>query len=680
MFIARISDDEKTYTSVVAVENGKQIDNFSYALEHTPFADLKNATVVCIKDSVQTLYPQDTLITNMDSQGYLGIPLCIGSDKKNVLLVALYQTPFKEIEEVEALCVLFASYIEKELLQQEYLTALKLSHSIVQNNKEGIIVCDKFNRVIYTNQAFSQITQYSRDDIYGNNPSMLKSGKHDELFYRNMYHQLHTVGKWQGEIYNKRKNGEVYPQYLTINTLLDGSSQVSHYIAQFSDITPEKAAEQAMFNKANFDQLTQLVNRSYLLDCINSQLLASTDADASGALILFDIDSFRNVNYVFDQQFGNLLLVEIAKRVLEITDSNETVARLSADNFAFYSPEIHSREQLEHKISQLCCTFEQPFDIRDTSISCTISVGAALATLDLADAESLLIKAEQAHCRAKRRNGHSHQIHDQSIEADFNRLNRLIPELKQAIANEEIDVHFQPIFCHKHNQFTKVEALARWQNNGEWVSPAEFIPIAEKYGLIKSLGDIVLKKSCLLLNRLAQHDINEIVVTVNRSVYEFPLRTSENSKWIDTITAYRLSPEQFCFELTESILATEQGNTLEVLKLVQRNGSQVAIDDFGTGYSSLSYLRKFNADYLKIDQSFIRELFDSQESAQLVQTIISMAQAMNMATIAEGIETQEQADYLIQNGVNLLQGYFYSKPLPESSLISLLTNSCGETC
>jgi len=333
-------------------------------------------------------------------------------------------------------------------------------------------------------------------------------------------------------------------------------------------------------------------------------------------------------------------------------------------------------EQGAQRIAEnIAKAFSQPFHIDGTTTNCTLSIGISIFPHDAKNADSLFKKAEQAMFDAKDNGRNSFSFFTSFMEENASRILKLKEELEEALSHNALDVVFQPIVSLKTHSVDKFEALVRWNNNGIWVSPIDFIPVAENFGLIAQVGQVVLKKSCLVLKKLKAQGFTNIVFNINRSLYEFPRERVNENLWLDTIEESGLSPKDICFELTESVLAPENSdNNIILLNRLQAAGSQIALDDFGTGYSSLSYLRRFSIDVLKIDRSFIKEMTIVHDDKVLVSAIISMAKALGIYVVAEGVELKEEVEMLTLLGCDFIQGYYFSKPLPAENLSNYLTS------
>lgn len=672
VFIANLNDSRTVATTLAVSADGVLADNFSYELKNSPCEIVSNNDICVHCKEVQSIYPDDLLLIDMGINAYIGIPLINNQEQTNSILVALFKTPLASTKEVESLFLLFSGLIQKELEKNLYLDKLSLANKVIEQSQSGVIICNSKVEIIYTNQAFTKITGYQNHEVLGSNPNILSSHEHEIEFYQAMWHDLHTKGHWEGEVIDKRKNGELFPDWLTISALTNEQGQITHYVSNFYDITERKDSEKIISFQANYSALTHLPNK-LLFDKLLGTAIQELPADRQLAIFLIDIDLFKDVNDFYGHQFGDELLKKIAARLSSVINADDTVAHLGADEFAVIAKNIAAQEQANDYATTLMAAFDSPFIINNITLKCSISCGAVCHPNNWAGLDSFEM-AEKAMYQAKDEGRNTLCFFSEEFHQASSRRIELKNKLSEAISCNSLEVFYQPIFSTQERKITKCEALVRWQDGDQWITPFEFIPIAEEFGLITDIGKIVLRKSCEFLKQLKSAGFNDLVISVNRSIYEFPVNERDNNQWIDIITSCGLTPNDICFELTESVLAPEKSNNLTLLKHLQQSGSTIALDDFGTGYSSLSYLRRFPIDFLKIDQSFVKEMTENSDDKIIVSTIIAMAQTLNIKIIAEGAETLEQVDMLSSLGCDYIQGYHFSKPLPPSSFTQYLTD------
>lgn len=672
VFIATIDENKNKASSIAVARKGQIVDNFSYHLQNTPCSEVANESICTHRDNIQQLYPNDQLLVDMDIEGYVGVPLKTGEGKVQAILIALFEGNFANVIEVETLFLLFSGIIERELHKANYVKTIELHKHIIENTHEAILICDKEQRITYVNPAFTRMTGYSLTDVLGQTPKLLNSGIQDKNFYQAMWRELNEKGYWKGKIWNKNKEGKVYLEWLSITAIVDEHKSVTHYNAVFMDVTEQyRAAEKIKFQES-YDELTKVANKNSLFDFINlSAARYQHQHPRSAALLVINIDLFKKFNSLYSYGFGDKVLVEIAARLKSVVQPSDLVARTSSDNFAIFVNDLSSKDDITKVINKVRSAFIEPLHIASVSLKITVTIGVAFLYKDASDAHRLFEKAEQAMFVAKDISRNSYQFYSQQLADEASKEEQLKQSLEYGIEHDEFSIVYQPIVSVEGYAVTKFEALIRWHHNGSWLSPADFIPTAEKFGLISKIGDIVLEKACAELSKLKAQGFTELAFNINRSIYEFPVEANDTA-WLDTIRRHELEPKDICFELTESVLAPENDTHIALLNQLQLAGCTIALDDFGTGYSSLSYLRRFPIDTLKIDRSFISEMTKVEGDVVLVSAIISMAKALNIAVVAEGVELKGEVDILRQLGCDYIQGYYFSKPLKPAHLAQYL--------
>ncbi|MBA6262270.1 bifunctional diguanylate cyclase/phosphodiesterase [Colwellia sp. Bg11-12] len=677
VYIASLDDNDTLATTIALASQGEIIENISYSLPNTPCEKIVNSLICTHRSNIQQLYPNDARLIDMSIEGYVGVPLKNVEGNIVAILVALFQEPISNTNEIETLFLLFSGLIERELHKKSYSEKLELTNTIIENSHEAILITDAHTRIIHTNKAFSKITGYHIDEVIGETPKFFQSGHHDKNFYQKMWSQLKRRGHWQGEIWNKRKSGEIYPEWLSISTIYNKVNQETHYVSFFSDITQQNKDKSKIKRQYYFDSLTKLANKKMLFQQVD-QVIKQNCQEAQNiqslcGLFVMDLDLFKHINNTYGHAFGDKLLRLVANRLKSLIRDTDTVARTSGDSFALFIKNLPDEQGAQRIAENIAKSFSDPFHLDGITTNCSLSIGIALFPHDEKNAAGLFKKAEQAMFDAKDNGRNSFRFFTSNMGESAARILKVKNELEEAINSNKLDVVFQPIISLKTQLCTKFEALVRWNNNGTWVSPSDFIPVAEHFNLIDRVGAIVLKKSCQVLKTLKNAGFTDIIFNINRSIYEFPKDEANNNLWLHVIEASGLSPSDICFELTESVLAPENDNNISLLKSIQDAGCKIALDDFGTGYSSLSYLRRFSIDILKIDRSFIKEMTMVRDDKTLVTAIISMAKALGIAVVAEGVEKKEQVEILTELGCDFIQGYYFSKPLPSQALENFLT-------
>ena len=532
VFIATLTEQNTLATTIALVSQGEIVDNISYVLAATPCEEVLSSTVCTHSCDIQQLYPKDILLVDMNIEGYVGVPLKNVEGDVVAILVALFQEPINNTNEIETLFLLFSGLIEKELHKKSYSEKLELTNTIIENTHEAILIADAQTHIINVNKAFSQITGYQIGEVIGKTPKLLQSGHHDKNFYQSMWNNLNSKGHWQGEVWNKRKSGEIYPEWLSISAIYNKKHQVTHYVSFFSDITEQNKNKNKIKRQRYFDSLTKLANKKMLFEQVDQTIeqifQEPLDKQSLCGLFVMDLDLFKNINNTYGHVFGDKLLILVAHRLKSLIRDNDTVARTSGDNFALLIKNIPSEQGAQRIAESIAKSFSQPFHIDGITTNCTLSIGISLFPSDAKNAGSLFKKAEQAMFDAKDNGRNSFQFFTSHMEESAARILKIKDELEKAINNNDLEVVFQPIVTLKSHSCAKFEALVRWNNNGTWISPVDFIPIAENFNLIGKVGEIVLKKSCKILKTLKDSGFTDIVFNVNRSIYEFPRDKANN--------------------------------------------------------------------------------------------------------------------------------------------------------
>lgn len=571
-----------------------------------------------------------------------------------------------------ALLSAHADLAERYEEQRRTEAELRLYGTVFMHASEGMTITDSEARIIAVNPAFCAITGYRQEEVLGRTPAVLNSGRQSEMFYQDMWASLKQTGQWQGEIWNRRKDGGVFPEWLSITAVADEHGDSCHYIGVFIDISERKESEARIHHLAHHDALTGLPNRLLLEDRIEQGMLKSRRSKAHMAIIFIDLDRFKNINDTLGHAVGDILLVQAAQRGLQVLRETDTLCRHGGDEFVVVLPEIESRQDAAHVCQKLLAALCQPYSLAGHELTVSASAGIALYPEDGETASELMQQADAAMYRAKEQGRNTFCFF--SHEINTTTLGDLLLEndLFGALDRGELLLHYQPKFDAKSGAMVGAEALMRWQHRQHGlVQPGRFIPLAETSGLINAFGEWALRTVCAQLRAWLDAGLPVVPVAVNISALQFAQQDLPNmlSRLLDE---YALSPALIELELTESLLMRNASRASTVLEVLKRMQVRIAIDDFGTGYSSLSYLRQFPAQTLKIDHSFISQIGAGDESARLVSAIIAMAHELKLSVVAEGVETEEQALYLREQGCDQFQGFLYARPLAADEFVRLL--------
>jgi diguanylate cyclase (GGDEF)-like protein/PAS domain S-box-containing protein len=544
---------------------------------------------------------------------------------------------------------------------------LMLAAKVFEQSSEAFLVTDAQLHIIKVNPAFSEITGYPADEVIGKTPRVLASGRHGPGFYQRMWRELKRFGEWQGEIWNRRRNGEVFPEWLSITGVQDDLGQVTHYVAIFTDTSQRKAQEAKIRDLAYYDSLTGLANRSLLKDRAQHDLSQARRHQNSLSLLFIDLDHFKNINDSLGHQIGDAVLIEVAQRLRSIVREQDTVARLGGDEFVALLPDTDA-DGAAHLAKKLLDAIARPYAAGTQELMITPSIGIALFPNDGTDFEALYRCADTAMYRAKQegRNGFSFFTHEMQ-EHSIRRL-QLENALRRALERNQLCVHYQPQASLLNDEVIGVEALLRW-NHPEWgpISPAEFIPVAESSGQILPIGEWVLRTASAQVRQWMDEGLPPMVLAVNLSALQFR-QPQFPERVMQILGETGLPPSSLELELTESAAMHDPESAVETMNALHSQGILMSVDDFGTGYSSLNYLKRFQVYKLKIDQSFVQDVTSDPEDASIVDAIVHMGHSLGLKVIAEGVETQAQLDFLRRQGCDEIQGYYLARPLPPAGL------------
>ncbi len=554
--------------------------------------------------------------------------------------------------------------------------SMRLAFLVYENSSEAMLVTDADNTIITVNQAFTELTGYSGQDAVGNKPDILNSGHHDREFYEAMWQAIHTTGRWQGEIWNRRRNGDVYAEWISINTIFKEKGEVYRRVALFSDLAKKKEYEKLIWQQANCDPLTGLLNRRMFHERLEQEIPRAHRHGAAMALLFLDLDLFKEVNDTLGHAAGDLLLQAAAQRLRACVRQPDDVARLGGDEFAVIVGELQGAGDATRIADEILRKLGEPFQLEAETVFISASVGITLYPDDALTVEALLKNADQAMYAAKSQGrGRFHFFTPSMQEAAQARM-RLATDLRGALAGEQFRVVYQPIVELASGGIYKVEALIRWHHPERGlINPADFIPIAEQTGMITDIGDWMFRQAARQVRRLrAEHD-PRFQISVNTSPVQFRDDDDAHERWSAYLRELDLPGRSVTVEITEGLLLEAGAAVTGRLAAIRNAGIQIALDDFGTGYSSLSYLKKFAIDYIKIDQSFVRNLAAGSDDLVLCKAIIVMAHALGLKVVAEGVETREQRELLAAAGCDYGQGYLFSTPLPAAELEALLDHA-----
>ncbi len=609
-----------------------------------------------------------------------GIVMGLRCGDEKCLWVIVNAEPIAVPGDAELATMLFSltDITQRKLIEEELRIA-----AVAIETLEGVMVVDANVRILRVNNAFVRITGYTQEEVIGRKPSLLKSGRQDAAFYDAMWISLNKEGSWQGEMWNRRKDGSEYPQWLTISSINNAAGKRTHYVATFLDISDRKNSEERILQMAFYDALTNLPNRRLLMDRLERAIVSSARSGQFCALVIMDLDNFKSINDVYGHALGDALLVDVAERLKLTIRDCDTVARLGGDEFVmvlenFGSNELTASAYIQERVNSVIAIVGEPYyllvnerqDRFDISVSCGICIfqGQKVSTADL------LKRADVALYQAKNAGRNTSRFFSDLTQQEINHSAQLEAGLRRAIREEQFQLYLQPLF-NSDCKITAAEALIRWQQpDGTVISPADFIPFSEKNGLILQIGNWVLENSCIILKKWAAHHTTaSLRLAINISARQFhePLFCETVA---EALKRHNICPDRLELELTESVVIDDLNQAVAKMNSLRELGVHLSLDDFGSGYSSLTYLKRLPFEKIKIDQSFVREIMNDPDDAIIVRTIIAMGRALRLEVTAEGVETEEQLKYLSLQGCLLFQGYLFSPPLPFAAFDLFIEN------
>lgn len=552
-------------------------------------------------------------------------------------------------------------------------TRLNLAAKVISSCNEGIVLTDIKGNIVYVNRAFTQITGYSKEEVIGRNPKIMSSGKHPPDFWRDFWRSLLQKGHWTGEVWDRRKDGELFPKLLAVSAIKGNTGAVTHLVGIFSDITQLKQSEERLENLAHYDPLTQLPNRLLFRDRLNQALIWAARENTSAALMFLDLDGFKILNDTMGHSKGDELLVATAAKLQECVRRSDTVARIGGDEFTVVMPDIDDARRVIPVAQRIVESLSGPFRLNGDEVFSSVSIGIAMYPRDGRDGDTLLKHADTAMYHAKSQGKNNFQFFSKAMNLELTRLSTLERDLRRAMESNELILHYQPIVDSHAGSVIGAEALLRMRTeNGSVASAGPYVSVAEERGLIVPIGRWVLAEACRRLTHWGGDGHNDLRVAINLSVRQLR-QTDLVSSFMSVIEKTGAPPDRLELELTESSIMENQMLAVKTLNEFRRNGLCVTIDDFGTGYSSLSRLRKLPVDKLKIDKSFLAGLPEDKAQRALIRAMVTVAHSLDMQVTAEGVESKDQADALSELGCDSLQGYFFSQPIPHGAFREVLS-------
>ncbi|WP_130471974.1 bifunctional diguanylate cyclase/phosphodiesterase [Candidatus Magnetaquicoccus inordinatus] len=554
---------------------------------------------------------------------------------------------------------------------------LLLAREVFENAGEAIVITDHNGLITDVNPAYERVTGFQRQEVLGKNPNITKSGRHDQSFYQEMWQTLLREDHWEGEVWDRRKNGEIFPKWISINAMRNSSGQLTNYVAIFLDISDRKDAEQRLEQLAFYDALTGLPNRLFFRERLTHSLALAHRQNNQLVLLFIDLDRFKWVNDTLGHSAGDDLLKEVGQRLKQCVRESDTVARLGGDEFTIILTSAVQPERTALVAEKLISSVRQPFILLGQEIYVGASIGIATFPKDAPDLETLIKHADMAMYQAKEAGRNTYRFFSVELYAQVTHRISLESQLHRALQQLELIPFYQPKVDLSSRIINGAEALVRWRKeDGSLVNPGLFIPLAEETGLILPIGKHILTTACRHTRQWQQQHAIPFTIAVNLSAKEFQQPNFLN-QIEEILQESELAAEQLELEITESIVMSNMEKAIQLMKELRNKGISLAMDDFGTGYSSLGYLKQFPINTLKIDHSFVRGLPGCQDDGAIVDAIIYMAHRLQLKVVAEGVETAEQAEYLQQRGCETIQGYWIGKPMPEQDFFAFRSRTAG---
>jgi diguanylate cyclase (GGDEF)-like protein/PAS domain S-box-containing protein len=636
----------------------------------------------------------DCVLTDFNILGYTGLEVfeAVRALQPRLPVVILTGTGTEELA-VESMKRGVADYILKtphhirrlpvtlrHIIDQARLSAelaarqseLALAAKVFEASGEGIIITDAACRILAVNPLFTTVTGYTPEEAIGQTPRLLKSGVHDRDFYQSLWATVEQAGCWRGEIINRRKDGSQYPEYLSISTVRDATDVITHYVGLFSDLPIRRVMDERMRHLTQYDALTDLPNRALFIDRLEQALMNIRRFQRTTALLHVDLMRFRTLNDTYGARIGDAVLCAVADRLAQLTRGGDTVARLSADEFGLLMTHLNLENDVILLAQRVVAALAEPIQVEGNDISVACRIGISLAPRDGDNSQALLKAADIALQRAKQGGRDIFRFFSPDMDSDAERRLRLESSLRNALAEGQLHLHYQPQVDLTTGHITSCEALMRWNHTTLGpISPVEFIPLAEETSLIHTIGAWALKQACRQIRSWQDAGLPTLSVAVNLSAKQFHQQDLVQII-ARTLAETGLTPHLLEIELTESAFIGEIHEAAGIIRQIKALGVQLALDDFGTGYSSLTYLSGFPFDKIKIDRSFVHDITENPVNAAIATATIAMAKSLNLAVVAEGVETEAQMEFLRTRQCEAMQGYLFSKPLPPADVEQLL--------
>ncbi len=674
-FIGVFTDKSRTRIRTLAVRVGTEfVDNFEYLLKGTPCQDVLNGSLEIINSGAPEQYPDDHMLTQMNIDSYFGAPLVTPAGCTLGVLVVMHDSPIHIHSWSRPVLTLYASRLAVELEKDETEREQQLAEKVFNSSIQCIVITDSDGIVQRANATFEGITGYTAHESIKHSMCLFKKEIDDIDSEEECWRTLTENEYWQGEIWNKKKNGNSFPAWLSVSSIQKKEdNDPSHFVWTFTDISEKKASEEHIFQLAHYDPLTNLFNRTAFQKELDLAIASSLKNQSQLALIYLDLDHFKLINDASGHSAGDMLLKEISKRLQKISNNQEIIGRLGGDEFVLIIPNIKCEEDITNVCEMIIDQLSAPAQLTiGVEVVVTTSLGISRYPQDGPDSHTLMKNADTAMYNAKKSGRNNYQFFTREMNEHAQERLTLENQLRQALKRDEFELFYQPQINVATKQLIGCEALIRWRHPERGlVPPFEFIPIAEETGLIQPIGEWVIDEACRQQCEWKNNNIADIKVGVNISSRQFMSKNLLASIKA-SMEKSGISPEKLDLELTESAVMENVEDAIITLRALKSMGLSLSIDDFGTGYSSLSYLKQFPIDRLKIDRSFVQDIVTDSDDAAIVTATISLSYNLHMAVVAEGVETEEQIDFLKNKGCLEMQGFYFCKPIPAEEIAPFL--------
>jgi diguanylate cyclase (GGDEF)-like protein/PAS domain S-box-containing protein len=675
-FIATIADVSRSKISTLAAwKNGKPAENFSYELASSPCSDVIAHEQVFIPDGVMAAYPGAVWLQELAVDSYQGVALTAASGEKLGLVVVAGTGPMNKDSRLHQVFELYADRIAHEIENRQSQKGLLLAASVFEQSPQGIMITDAQQRILKVNAAFAKITGWQESEVMGRRESMLSAGRDAPGLRAEIQAALDAGGIWFGELWSRRRDGEVYPESRTVVAVMDEYQQLQHYVSSFSDISAEKFAAERIHRLAHYDATTELPNRVLLQD----RLLHAINRVARGgkrlALLFLDLDGFKLINDTYGHSAGDEVLRLVGVRLTSRLRKADIVARIGGDEFAVVVSDVDQGNDVQTICDQLLQVITEPYELSGQTSSVTTSIGIAIFPEDGGDVQTLLKHADAAMYRAKERGKNRYAFYEPEMNQRAEERLHLTRRMRHALEKEEFGLCYQPQYDLASGRLVGVEALVRWKDeDGNLIPPSRFIPVAEDSGLIVPLGNWVLKQACHQAQQWRDQELEFGRLSVNISGRQFNDEGLQAAV-AEALAASGLPGERLELEITESWVMEGPYRAEQQMRLLRDMGINLVIDDFGVANSSMAYLKGLPVQKLKIDRSFVRDILSDSDDAAIVSAMIAMGHSLGLRVVAEGVETSEQSAFLRGTGCDEVQGYLFGRPVPSDEMNVLLLYS-----